>query len=193
MHIHMLKKWKQYKEDLKKNNKFLYQVVDWVESIVVALVLALIIRQFAFQTSEVLSGSMIPALLINDRVIVNKLVYRYYGKLERGDIVLFKSTIQPPRDFIKRLIGLPGEQILIRGGQVLINGKTIDQSKWPIIWDNSNFGPYKIPENNYFFLGDNRPDSYDSRFWGAVPKANIIGKAELLIWPPWRIRLFTLK
>jgi len=191
LHIHMLKKWKQYKEDLKKNNKFLYQVVDWVESIVVALVLALIIRQFAFQTSEVLSGSMIPTLLIKDRVIVNKLVYRYYGKLERGDIVLFRSTIQPPRDFIKRLIGLPGEQILIRGGHVLINGKAIDQSKWPIIWDNSNFGPYKIPENSYFFLGDNRPDSFDSRFWGAVPKANIIGKAELLIWPPWRIRLFT--
>ena len=158
------KKWKQYKEDLRNNNRFLYHVVDWIESIIVALVLALIIRQFAFQTSEVLSGSMIPTLLVKDRVIINKLVYKYYGKLERGDIVLFRSTIEPPRDFIKRLIGLPGEVIRIRGGQVLINGKVIDQSKWPIIWDSSNFGPYKIPENNYFFLGDNRPDSFDSRF-----------------------------
>jgi len=187
------KKWKQYKEDLRNNNRFLYHVVDWIESIIVALVLALIIRQFAFQTSEVLSGSMIPTLLVKDRVIINKLVYKYYGKLERGDIVLFRSTIEPPRDFIKRLIGLPGENIRIRGGQVLINGKAIDQSKWPIIWDSSNFGPYKIPENNYFFLGDNRPDSFDSRFWGAVPRKNIIGKAELLIWPPLRIKLFTSK
>jgi len=69
----------------------------------------------------------------------------------------------------------------------------IDQSKWPVIWDRSNFGPYKIPENSYFFLGDNRPDSYDSRFWGAVPRGNIIGKAELLIWPPLRIKLLTSK
>ena len=191
--LNTYKKWKQYKEGLKKNNRLLYHVVDWIESIVVALVLALIIRQFAFQTSEVLSGSMIPTLLIRDRVIVNKLVYRYYGKMERGDIVLFRSTITPPRDFIKRLIGLPGENIRIRNGRVLINGKTIDQSKWPVIWDRSNFGPYKIPENSYFFLGDNRPDSFDSRFWGAVPRKNIIGKAELLIWPPLRIKLLTSK
>ena len=186
----MLKRWKQYKEDLKSNNMLLYQVVDWVESIVVALVLALIIRQFAFQTSEVLSGSMIPTLLVKDRVIVNKLVYRYYGKMQRGDIVLFKSTIPPQRDFIKRLIGLPGETVKIRDGMVLIDGKAIDQSKWPIIWDSSNFGPFKVPDNSYFFLGDNRPDSYDSRFWGAVPRSYIIGKAELMIWPPMRIKLF---
>ena len=189
----MLKKWKIYKQELKEKNRFLYHVVDWVESIVVALVLALIIRQFAFQTSEVLSGSMIPTLLIRDRVIVNKIVYRYYGQMKRGDIVLFRSTIQPPRDFIKRLIGLPGDEIKIRNGIVMINRKAIDQSKWNIIWDNSNFGPYKIPADSYFFLGDNRRDSYDSRFWGAVPKKNIIGKAEILIWPPLRIRLFTLK
>jgi len=189
----MLKKWKQYKEELRKNNRFLYHVVDWVESIIVALVLALIIRQFAFQTSEVLSGSMIPTLLVKDRVIINKIVYRYYGRMERGDVVLFKSTIQPQRDFIKRLIGLPGETVKIRNGIVLIDGKAIDQSKWPIIWDSSSFGPYKVPADSYFFLGDNRPDSYDSRFWLAVPRENIIGKAELLIWPPWRIKLLTSK
>jgi signal peptidase I len=189
----MLKKWKQYKEDLKIKNRLMFHVVDWVESILVALVLALIIRQFAFQTSEVLSGSMIPTLLIKDRVIVNKLVYRYYGKMNRGDVVLFKSTIQPQRDFIKRLIGLPGETVKIRNGIVLIDNKAIDQSKWPVIWDSSNFGPFKIPADQYFFLGDNRPDSYDSRFWGAVPKVNIIGRADLLIWPPWRIKIFTSK
>jgi signal peptidase I len=187
----MLKKWKIYKEELKTTNRLLYHIVDWVESIVVALILALIIRQFAFQTSEVLSGSMIPTLLVRDRVIVNKLVYRYYGEMKRGDIVLFRSTIKPQRDFIKRLIGLPGEEIRIRNGIVMINGKTIDQAKWEIKWDSSNFGPYKIPRDNYFFLGDNRPDSFDSRFWGAVPRGNIIGKAEILIWPLFRIRLFT--
>ncbi len=185
----MLKKWKQYKEDLKKNNKFLYHVVDWVESIVVALLLALIIRQFAFQTSEVMSGSMIPTLLVKDRVIVNKLAYRYYRELKRGDVVLFKSPIPPQRDFIKRLIGLPGDEIKIRSGILMINGKVVDQSKWNIQWDSNNFGPFRIPAGSYFFLGDNRPDSYDSRFWGPVPKAKIIGKAEFIIWPPLRIRL----
>lgn len=189
----MLTKWKLYKNELREKNRFLYHVVDWVESILVALVLALIIRHFAFQTSEVLSGSMIPTLLVKDRVIVNKLIYNYYGRPARGDVVLFRSTIKPPRDFIKRLIGLPGEEIRISGGQIFINGKPLDQSKWNIIWDNSKFGPYKIPDNNYFFLGDNRPDSFDSRFWGAVPRKNIIGKAEMLIWPPLRVRLLTQK
>ena len=187
----MLKKWKLYKQELRDNNRFLYHVVDWVESIIVALILALIIRQFAFQTSEVMSGSMIPTLLVKDRVIVNKLVYNYYGKMNRGDVVLFRSTIKPQRDFIKRLIGLPGEEIKIRNGIVLINGRVIDQSKWDIDYDSSNFGPYKIPPDNYFFLGDNRADSFDSRFWGAVPRKNILGKAEIIIWPPLRIRLLT--
>jgi len=185
----MLTKWKQYKQELREKNRFLYHIVDWVESIIVALILALIIRQFAFQTSEVLSGSMIPTLMIKDRVIVNKLVYRYYGQMNRGDIVLFRSTIKPPRDFIKRLVGLPGEEIKIRSGMILINGKSVDESKWNVKWDNSNFGPFRIPENSYFFVGDNRPDSYDSRFWGPVPGKNIIGKAELIIWPPLRVRL----
>jgi len=186
----LLNKWKEYKEDLKANNRPLYHAVDWIESIIVALILALIIRQFAFQTSEVLSGSMIPTLLIKDRVIVNKLVYRYYGQMNRGDVVLFRSTIQPPRDFIKRLIGLPGEEVKISRGSLFINGKAIDQTKWNLIADKSNFGPFKVPADSYFFLGDNRPDSFDSRFWGAVPKKNVIGKAEFIVWPPLRIRLF---
>jgi signal peptidase I len=185
----MLKKWKSYKQDLRETNRLLFHVVDWVESIIVALVLALIIRQFAFQTSEVMSGSMIPTLLVRDRVIVNKLVYTYYGKLNRGDVVLFRSTITPPRDFIKRLIGLPGDEIKIRNGILMVNSKAVDQAKWNIKYDSSNFGPFKVPNDSYFFLGDNRPDSYDSRFWGAVPRSYIIGKAELLIWPPFRVRL----
>lgn len=188
----MLEKWKTYKEDLKKNNYILYQVVDWVESIIVALVLALIIRQFAFQTSEVMSGSMIPTLLVRDRVIVNKLVYRYYGDLHRGDVVLFRSPISP-QDFIKRLIALPGEELRVRNGMVFINGKAIDQSKWNLQWDSSNFGPLKVPAGQYFFMGDNRPDSYDSRYWGPVPKSKIIGKAEFIIWPPLRVRLLGSK
>jgi len=187
----MLNKWKTYKAELRDKNRFLYHVVDWVESIIVALILALIIRQFAFQTSEVMSGSMIPTLLVKDRVIVNKLVYRYYGQLKRGDVVLFQSTIPPQRDFIKRLIGLPGDEVKIRVGVLLVNGNAVDRPEWNVIDDRSNFGPYKIPEGQYFFLGDNRPDSYDSRFWGAVPRSKIIGKAEIIIWPPLRVRLLS--
>jgi signal peptidase I len=187
----MLKKWKQYKEDLKKTNSLMFQLVDWTESIVVALVLALIIRQFAVQTSEVMSGSMIPTLLVKDRVIVNKLVYKYYGQMKVGDVVLFKSTISPQRDFIKRLIGLPGDEVKIMNGIVLVNGKAVGDKSWNVQFDNSRLDTVKVPEGNYFFLGDNRPDSYDSRFWGFVPKANIIGKAEFIIWPPLRIKLLT--
>jgi signal peptidase I len=187
----MLKKWKTYKEELKKNNKPLYIVVDWVESIVVALVLALIIRQFAFQTSEVMSGSMIPTLLVKDRVIVNKLVYKYYGTLKRGDTVLFLSTIKPERDFIKRLIGLPGDEVKIKNTILFVNGAVVDQSKWNIQFEKKDFGPIKVPAGEFFFLGDNRPDSYDSRYWGTVPRGRIIGKAEIIIWPITRIKLLT--
>jgi signal peptidase I len=184
----MLKKWKKYKEDVKKSNYWLYQAVDWTESIVVALFLALIIRQFIVQTSEVMSGSMIPTLLVKDRVIVNKVIYKYYGDMKRGDIVLFKSTIKPQRDFIKRLIGLPGDNIKIRNGIVLVNGKAVANTEWNVRYDSSNKNTLKVPAGSYFFLGDNRPDSYDSRFWGVVPRANIIGRAEIIIWPPLRMR-----
>ncbi|MFC1559918.1 signal peptidase I [Candidatus Margulisiibacteriota bacterium] len=183
-----LKQWKEFKEKLKKENKLYFWVVDWIETIVVALILALIIRQFAFQTSEVMSGSMIPTLQIRDRVIVNKLVYKL-KEPKRGEIILFKSTIDPRKDFIKRLVALPGEEVAFRNGMLLINGKVISQSQWDVVWDSSAFGPKKVPANSYFFVGDNRPQSYDSRFWGFVPKKNIIGKAFLLVWPPFHIRL----
>ena len=184
----MLKDWKKFKDRLKKENRILYWIVDWAETIIVALILALIIRQFAFQTSEVMSGSMVPTLEVHDRVIVNKLIFKF-REPKRGEIILFKSTIDPKKDFIKRLIGLPGEEIALRNGMLLINGKVIPQKQWNIIWDSTNFGPKKIPEGSYFFMGDNRPGSYDSRFWGYVPKKYIIGKAFVRVWPPFRIGL----
>lgn len=186
--IKLLDDWKKYKERLKKENRLLYWIVDWTETIVVALVLALIIRQFAFQTSEVMSGSMIPTLDIKDRVIINKIIYKY-APLKRGEVVLFKSTIDKDKDFIKRLIGLPGEEVTIRNGMILVNGKVIPQDEWNIIWDNSNYGPKKVPDDSYFFLGDNRPGSYDSRYWGFVPKKNIIGKGFVIVWPPLHMRI----
>jgi len=135
-----------------------------------------------------MSGSMIPTLKIRDRVIVNKLIYMF-SELKRGEVVLFKSTIDPKKDFIKRLVALPGEEVALRGGILLINGKVISQKEWNVSWDNSNFGPKKVPENSYFFLGDNRPQSWDSRFWGFVPREKIIGKAFIIVWPPFHIRL----
>ena len=179
----IFKDWKEYKEKLKKENKLYFWLVDWIETIVVALALALLIRQFAFQTSEVMSGSMIPTLKVKDRVIVNKLVYKA-REPKRGEIVLFKSTIDPKKDFIKRLIGLPGDEVAIRNGMLAVS-----QGQWNIIWDNSSFGPKKVPDRSYFFLGDNRPGSYDSRFWGFVPRKYILGKAALIVWPPFRMRL----
>lgn len=180
--------YKKYKDRIKKESKVLYWIVDWVETIIVALALALVIRQFAFQTSEVMSGSMIPTLQIRDRVIVNKLVYRF-REMKRGEIVLFGSTIDPKKDFIKRLIGLPGDKVTIRNGILIINDQPVSQKEWNIVWDNTNYGPKVVPQGQYFFLGDNRPSSYDSRFWGFVPKSKIIGKAFIIVWPPFNLKL----
>jgi signal peptidase I len=181
---------------------------EYLESIVVAVILALFIRTFAVQAFKIPTGSMIPNLLIGDHLIVNKLVYSpsfsplesaLLGKREirRGDVVVFKYPEDPTRDFIKRVIGLPGETIEVRGRQVLVDGKPIDEPyahflDQPLRPDDPEFaaredgrdhwGPHPVPAGQLLVLGDNRDNSRDSRFWGFLPRNNVKGRALLVYW-----------
>jgi signal peptidase I len=159
-------------------------VFDWTETIVVALVLALVIRAFFLQVFWIPSGSMEPTLDINDRIVVNKVIYHFRAP-HRLETVVFRGvsdTNLTKKDLIKRLIGLPGETLLIKDGVVNINGQPLVETH-TMNPDFANFGPVTIPANSYFVMGDNRPASADSRYWGFLPKRNLIGPAFLRIWP----------
>jgi signal peptidase I len=180
---------------------------EWAESIVIALVLALLIRTFVIQAFKIPSGSMIPTFEIGDRIFVSKFIYGAkipftdirlpaLRQPERGDIIVFVSPEAPKKDFVKRLIALEGETVEIKDGNILINGKVIDgpdSVKANHYYNRGDFGKeleaVTVPKGSYFTLGDNSDNSRDSRYWGFVPKKNLIGKAVLLYWPIQRIRV----
>lgn len=158
---------------------------ETIETILWALVLALLLRTFVVQAFWIPSGSMIPTLIPRDRVLVSKFWYGF-TEPKRGQIVVFKYPVDPQRDFVKRVIGLPGEMVEIDNGTVSIDGEPLGE---PYIknHDRFNFGPVKVPEDHYFVMGDNRPNSQDSRFWGFVPEENLKGPAFFRYWPLTRI------
>jgi signal peptidase I len=181
-------------------------VREAVVVILVALVVAFLLRTFVVQTFFIPSGSMEPTLQIGDRILVNKLSYHLHG-VDRGDIIVFKRPAAencggpPVADLVKRVIGLPGETISASGGYVDINGKRLNETWLPAseqgmtgqgpAGTSSNLAhPYRIPKNNYFVMGDNRKDSCDSRYWGPVSRSLIVGKVELRVWPLTAIHLF---
>jgi signal peptidase I len=173
--------------------------------IVIALVLAVIVKTFFFQAFYIPSGSMEDTLQINDRVMVNKLSFRF-GDVERGQIVVFdpddadppeslpakvaRNVLEsiglatPKSDLIKRVIGLPGETLEIQNNQVVIDGTPIDEPYLPPGVNMRDFGPVEVPSGEYFVMGDNRNSSQDSRFIGTIPEAHIIGRAFVIMWPP---------
>jgi len=179
---------------------------EWIESIIIALILALVIRTFIVQAFKIPSGSMRPTLVEGDIILVNKFLYG--AKIpftdlrlpkvrdpKRGDCIVFIYPENPKKDFIKRLVGLPGEVVEIRRGTIFINGKPVLELPFSQFYyqnkgDLAQEGQaIVVPEDNYFVLGDNSGSSQDSRFWGFVPKKNILGKAILIYWPIKRIRL----
>jgi signal peptidase I len=175
---------------------------EYAEAIGMALLLALFIRTFIVQAFKIPSGSMIPTLQIGDHILVNKLAYGiripFWGQYlvdfstpESGDVIVFIFPEDRSKDFIKRVIGVAGDTVEIRGKKVYINGKQIEdphahfegddpQSILPASRD--DFGPSKVPENHVFVMGDNRDRSYDSRFWGFVNLDEVRGKAFLIYW-----------
>lgn len=131
------------------------------------------------------SGSMIPTLMPGDRVLVAKFWYRF-AEPKRGQIVVFRYPLDPTRDFVKRLIALPGETVEIKNGVVYINGEVLEE---PYVKNRDFLSMEKttVPRGQYFMMGDNRPNSQDSRFWGFVPRNYLLGPAFLRYWPLSRI------
>jgi len=155
-------------------------VFDLLETVGLAVVLFLIINTLSARV-RVDGFSMLPTLQDGEFVLVNKLAY-HTGTPVRGDIIVFQSITEKDLDLIKRVIALPGDQIVIGGGRVSINGQTLDE---PYIAAAPNYsGRWKVPDGYLFVLGDNRNDSSDSHAWGFLPTQNVIGKALLIYWPP---------
>jgi signal peptidase I len=155
-------------------------LVDLLETVVLAFVLFLIINAVSARV-RVDGLSMLPTLENGEFVLVNRLAYRV-GEPTRGDIVVFRSTTQLDLDLIKRVIGMPGDQVRVADGQVNVNGVAISE---PYINAQPRYsGDWSVPEGYLFVLGDNRNDSSDSHAWGLLPIKNVIGKAMLIYWPP---------
>jgi signal peptidase I len=164
--------------------------VEGIKTIALAAVLAIGIRQFVAEARFIPSDSMVPTLIKDDRLIIDKLSYRF-GQPQRGDIVVFNPTAtledQKFKDaFIKRVVGLPGERIEVKDGKVFVNDQPIAEN-YTAELPNYNW-KYEgvIPENSYIVFGDNRNNSYDSH-WGLVPKEKLVGRAIVRFWPPARV------
>jgi signal peptidase I len=165
--------------------------VEGIKTIALAAVLAVGIRQFVAEARFIPSDSMVPTLVKDDRLIIDKLSYRF-GQPQRGDIVVFNPTAtledQKFKDaFIKRVVGLPGERIEVKEGKVFVNDQAIAEN-YTAELPNYNW-KYEgvIPENSYIVFGDNRNNSYDSHYWGLVPKEKLVGRAIVRFWPPARV------
>lgn len=161
-------------------------IIETLDACIFAAVLSLVIITFVVQAFYIPSGSMEPTLMVNDRILVAKFLYRF-EPVRRGDVIVFRYPLNPQRDFVKRVIGLPSDRVQLREGVVYVNGHRLDERDYAIKPDFGNYGPVTVPPGQYFVLGDNRNNSEDSRFFGFVPRANIIGKAVFIYWPPQRV------
>jgi signal peptidase I len=194
----------QAEKDGKKRR--LQVVREWTESAIVALVLALVIRTFIIQAFRIPTGSMRPTLLEGDAILVNKFIYGarvpftdwklpMMREPKRGDIIVFMYPEDPRKDFIKRMVGVPGDTVEIRNGTIYVNDKPVTGPEFDgrYYYNRGEYGEtgrrITIPPDSYFVLGDNSFSSEDSRYWGFVPQKNIRGKAMVIYWPPNRIRI----
>ena len=154
----------------------------WLRDILVAAVAAVLIVVFVVQPVKVEGTSMAPRLADQERIFVNKLSYRL-SNIERGDIVVFWYPRNPAKSFIKRVIGVPGETVEIRQGVVYVDGLRLEEPYLRPEYLDHDYHTTKVPEAQYFVLGDRRNSSNDSRNWGCVPRRNIFGKAVFRYWP----------
>lgn len=167
---------------------------EFAESALIAIVLVfLVIRPFIVQAFYIPSGSMLPTLLIRDQILVNKFVYRFHEPAH-GDIVVFKSPKWASgdmivRDYIKRLVGLPGDVIEVKDGAVYRNGKRLNEPYINEPYINYDMEPVRVPKGELFVMGDNRNDSNDSHRWGPLNRNRVIGKTMVRFWPLNRIGL----
>lgn len=163
-------------------------VLEFLVILLVSFVLVFgFVRPFVVEAFWIPSASMVPTLKYGDRVLVNKFIYRF-TEPQRGDIIVFKSVEGDGQDLIKRVVGVPGDEIAVRGGKLFVNGEPQKEpyvnKKYP---DRSFYAPTTVPKDHVFAMGDNRANSQDSRVFGPVPEKNIEGEAFLRFWPPDRI------
>lgn len=216
----MLLDWLIFAPKRKRTNAHMSLIVDYSRSFFPVLLIVFLLRSFLFEPFRIPSGSLEPTLLMGDFILVNKYDYGVrlpivhkkiikHGEPQRGDIIVFRWPPNPSIDFIKRVVGLPGDKISYIGKELYINGEKISQEavvsrdntsqqkefsedllgvKHDIYIDpektSRDFTDIEVPEGMYFVMGDNRDDSADSRFWGFVPEENIVGKA-VLVWLSW--------
>jgi signal peptidase I len=202
MSIDKMSKAKQEAMEAQTRPKVKSTFREYAEAIGMALLLALFIRTFIVQAFKIPSGSMIPTLQIGDHILVNKLAYGVripfleeymltFAKPQRGDVVVFIFPEDRSKDFIKRVVGVAGDSVEVRGKKIYINGKQVDDPHAHFEGDDpqtagfpsrDDYGPRTVPENHIFVMGDNRDRSYDSRFWGYVDLNEVRGKAFLIYW-----------
>ena len=179
---------------------------EWVESIIIAFILAMVIRAFIVQAFKIPTGSMRPTLLEGDIILVNKFIYgakvpftgirlSAISQPKRGDVIVFIYPENPKKDFIKRLVAFPGEVVELKNGTIYINAKPLLDPEFSsrYYYNRGEFAKEEekitVPKDSFFVLGDNSASSQESRYWGFVPHKNILGKALLIYWPPQRIRI----
>ena len=173
---------------------------EYFESLVIAVILALFVRTWVFQAFKIPTGSMEQNLLIGDHLIVNKMIFAPSATglerailpsrdIRRGDVIVFKYPVEPERDFIKRVIGLPGDRLELHRKKIFVNGQALDEpyvqfleppsTEGPPRSDDlrEEYGPVTVPAGQYFMMGDNRDNSQDSRYWGFLPASYVKGSA----------------
>ncbi|MDD4954324.1 MAG: signal peptidase I, partial [Candidatus Omnitrophica bacterium] len=199
------KELKNKKTEEQKNKRTKTIIHEWAESIIVAFLLAMVIRAFVIQAFKIPTGSMRPTLMEGDLILVNKFIYGAkvpFTPLKlpalsgprRGDVIVFIYPEDRKKDFIKRLVGLPGDNIEIKNGTIYINDKPLLDPEFNqrYYYNRGDFADGNqnilVPKDSFFVLGDNSASSRDSRYWGFVPRQNILGKAMVIYWPPQRIR-----
>ncbi len=157
----------------------------WLRDLAVSALIAAVVILFVYQPVKVEGTSMLPSLADQERIFVNKFVYRLgISPVRRGDLVVFWAPGEPNKSYIKRVIGLPGDVVAIERGVVLINGKPLREDYVPRQFRDAQDMPTRLVEpDTYFVLGDHRNSSSDSRNWGLVPRRNIYGKAVFIYWP----------
>ncbi len=186
--IQPIPQYEEYDEEEAEGFSFWRWLWEGSLLVVLAFIIAFIIKAFVVQPFYIPSGSMEPTLLPGDRVLVNKFIYRFHPA-ETGDVVVFAAPHDAQdRDFIKRIVAVEGQTVEVRDGKVYVNGKLEVQSAANTSQDHSNYGPVTLADNNVFVMGDNRTNSSDSRVFGAFNRDRVLGEAFVIYWPMTRLR-----
>jgi len=173
----------------KEKNRF-RELLSYVIVIICAALVSILFRVFLFEPFVVPTSSMEPTLIVSDKVIVNKFSYKYFG-IDRGDIIVFHSPVEEGKDLVKRAIAFEGETVtLTEEGSVLVDGEKLDESNFNLTEKPEYIEQsFKIGTDEIFVMGDNRNNSYDSRYFGPIMETDVFGKVFFIYWPPSRIEL----